>query len=151
MAGGKRKAAKRDEAGAEPATFDIKAKLPEAIDEAAFRSGDYPYDRKMKGKRYDKELEPLQIELLKLQSWVKDTGQRVVIVFEGRDGAARAGDPPLHAASQPARARVVALSKPSDIEKGQWYFQRYAALRCPRRAKSCSSTAPGTTAPAWSP
>ncbi len=151
MAGGKRKAAKRDEAGAEPASFDIKAKLPEAIDKAAFRSGDYPYDRKMKGKRYDKELEPLQIELLKLQSWVKDTGQRVVIVFEGRDGAGKGGA--IHRFTQhlnPRGARVVALSKPSDTEKGSGTSSA-TPRRCRRAAKSCSSTAPGTTAPASSP
>lgn len=108
--------------------FDIKAELPPAVDEAAFGSGDFPYDKKLKKKKYEKEIEALQIELLKLQSWIKDTGERVVVVFEGRDGAGKGGA--IHRFTQhlnPRGARVVALSKPSDTEKGQWYFQRYAA------------------------
>ncbi|MCO4053260.1 MAG: polyphosphate kinase 2 [Bosea sp.] len=111
------------------AAFDIAmAKLPEAIDKAAFRSGDYPYAKKLKRKPYEAELQALQIELLKLQNWVKETGARVVIVFEGRDGAGKGGT--IHRFNQhmnPRNARIVALSKPSDTEKGQWYFQRYAA------------------------
>jgi polyphosphate kinase len=114
---------------ASPVLFDIKAgELPAAIDEAAFGSGDYPYDRKMKRKRYEPELEALQIELLKLQNWVKESGARVVIVFEGRDGAGKGGA--IHRFTQhlnPRGARIVALSKPSDTERGQWYLQRYAA------------------------
>jgi polyphosphate kinase 2 len=109
--------------------FDIKAPaLPEAIDKAAFASGGFPYAKKLKRKRYDAELPALQIELLKLQNWVKEAGQRVVIVFEGRDGAGKGGA--IHRFTQhlnPRGARVVALSKPSDTERGQWYFQRYAA------------------------
>ncbi len=108
--------------------FDIEKPLPEAVDEGALASGGFPYDRKMKKKRYEKEIVALQIELLKLQAWVRETGQRVVIVFEGRDGAGKGGT--IHRFTQhlnPRGARIVALSKPSDIEKGQWYFQRYAA------------------------
>jgi polyphosphate kinase 2 len=128
MSGKKRKAAKDTGSPEKPPGFDIKADLPDAIKDAAFASGDYPYAKKMKGKRYEKELEPLQIELLKLQNWVQDTGERVVIVFEGRDGAGKGGA--IHRFTQhlnPRHARVVALTKPSDTEKGQWYFQRYAA------------------------
>jgi polyphosphate kinase 2 len=117
------------EAAAGPPAFDIKlADLPKVIDEAAFRSGDFPYDRKLKRKVYEPELTALQIELLKLQNWVKDSGERVVIVFEGRDGAGKGGA--IHRFMQhlnPRGARIVALSKPSDTERGQWYFQRYAA------------------------
>lgn len=109
--------------------FQIEAKeLPAAIDEKALSSGDFPYPRKMRKKRYEEEIEALQIELLKLQAWVKETGSRVVIIFEGRDGAGKGGA--IHRFTQhlnPRGARVVALSKPSDVEKGQWYFQRYAA------------------------
>lgn len=109
--------------------FDIAdSELPEAIDEAAFRSGNYPYDKKMKRKRYDKDLLGLQIELLKLQNWVKDSGRRIVIVFEGRDGAGKGGA--ILRMTQhlnPRTARVVALSKPTEVERGQWYFQRYIA------------------------
>ncbi len=112
------------------ANFDIKTPdLPAGVDETAFGSGDFPYTKKMKRKAYEAELEALQIELQKLQNWTKETGARVVIVVEGRDGAGKGGAInrfTLH--MNPRGARVVALSKPSDIEKGQWYFQRYAAL-----------------------
>jgi len=116
----------------EPASapaFDIEADtLPEAIVEAAFRSGDYPHRKRMKRKPYEKQLEPLQIELQKLLSWVRETGERIVIVFEGRDGAGKGGAIARFTQHlNPRQARVVALSKPSDTEKGQWYFQRYAA------------------------
>jgi polyphosphate kinase len=109
--------------------FDIQRKeLPPGIDAAAMESGGYPYDKKMKRKRYDEELYALQIELLKLQAWVKDKGERVVIVFEGRDGAGKGGT--IHRFTQhlnPRGARIVALAKPSDKEEGEWYFQRYVA------------------------
>lgn len=110
-------------------SFNIEAEeLPAAIESAAFRSGDYPYDKRMKRKRYERELEPLQIELLKLLSWARDKGERIVIVFEGRDGAGKGGTIARFTQHlNPRRARVVALSKPSETEKGQWYFQRYAA------------------------
>ena len=112
------------------ASFDIKTPdLPPGVDEAAFGSGDFPYTKKMKRKAYEAELEALQIELQKLQNWTKETGARVAIIVEGRDGAGKGGAInrfTLH--MNPRGARVVALSKPSDVEKGQWYFQRYAAL-----------------------
>lgn len=86
----------------------------------------YPYDEEMKGKTYDKEMEDLQIELVKMQSWVKSTGKRVVVVFEGRDAAGKGGTIKRFRMNlNPRGARVVALSKPSDVESGQWYFQRY--------------------------
>jgi polyphosphate kinase 2 len=110
-------------------SFDIKAvDLPEAIDTAALASGGFAYAKKMKRKRYEAEIVPLQIELLKLQNWVRESGARIVIVFEGRDGAGKGGA--IHRFTQhlnPRGARIVALSKPSDTERGQWYFQRYAA------------------------
>ena len=109
--------------------FDIKAvELPAAIADAAFRSGGFPLDERMKRKRYDKELEPLQIELQKLLAWAREARERIVIVFEGRDGAGKGGA--IKRFTQhlnPRQARVVALSKPSETEAGQWYFQRYAA------------------------
>lgn len=110
-------------------SFDIEVEeLPAAIEAAAFRSGDYPYDKRMKRKRYNRELEPLQIELLKLLSWARAKGERIVIVFEGRDGAGKGGTIARFTQHlNPRYARVVALPKPSDTEKGQWYFQRYAA------------------------
>ena len=109
--------------------FDIEADtLPAAIVDAAFRSGDYPYGKRMKRKRYERELEPLQIELQKLANWAREKGERIVILFEGRDGAGKGGT--IGRFTQhlnPRQARVVALSKPSDTEAGQWYFQRYAS------------------------
>ncbi|WP_332680988.1 polyphosphate kinase 2 [Bosea sp. (in: a-proteobacteria)] len=127
-----RKRTKQDkpsQAAAPDFDFDIEAaSLPRAIDEAAFVSGDFPYSRKYKRKAYEKELEPLQIELLKLLRWVRDKGERLIIVFEGRDGAGKGGAIARFTQHlNPRQARVVALSKPSDTEKGQWYFQRYAA------------------------
>lgn len=109
--------------------FDIEAEaLPKLIDEKAFASGGYPYNRKYKRKHYEKELEPLQIELLKLLAWARGKGERIVIVVEGRDGAGKGGAIARFTQHlNPRHARVVALSKPSDVEQGQWYFQRYAA------------------------
>lgn len=123
------KAGKRGEAGRHELAFDIEAAaLPKSIDEKAFASGGYPYNRKYKRKLYEKELEPLQIELLKLLAWARDKGERIVIVVEGRDGAGKGGAIARFTQHlNPRYARIVALSKPSDTEKGQWYFQRYAA------------------------
>jgi polyphosphate kinase 2 len=111
------------------AGFDLEAEeLSKRIEDAAFRSGGYPYDKRMKRKAYDKQMEPLQIELQKLLKWVRDKGERLVIVFEGRDGAGKGGAITRFTQHlNPRSSRVVALSKPSDTEKGQWYFQRYAA------------------------
>jgi polyphosphate kinase 2 len=109
--------------------FDIEAEtLPETIVDAAYHSGGYPYGKRLKRKRYDKEMEPLQIELQKLLAWTRASGERIAIVFEGRDGAGKGGAITRFTQHlNPRQARIVALSKPSDIEKGQWYFQRYAA------------------------
>jgi polyphosphate kinase 2 len=110
-----------------PFPFNVK-ELPKDVADKAMASGGYPYDKKMKRKRYEKELRPLQIELLKLQTWIRDTGERLVIVFEGRDGAGKGGNIARFTQHlNPRSARVVALSKPSETEGGQWYFQRYAA------------------------
>jgi polyphosphate kinase len=83
---------------------------------------------KLKRKEYEKELARLHLELVKLQYWIKQTGERMVLLFEGRDAAGKGGTikrilEPLN----PRGATVVALGTPSDREKTQWYFQRYAA------------------------
>ncbi len=102
--------------------------LPPAIEAAAFASGGYPYTDRMPRKAYDGELRLLQIELLKLQSWAQETGERVVIVFEGRDAAGKGGNIKRFMQHlNPRHARVVALTKPTEAERGQWYFQRYVA------------------------
>ncbi|WP_419813614.1 polyphosphate kinase 2 [Bacterioplanoides sp.] len=85
-----------------------------------------PYGARISRAQYEKEKKQLQIELLKMQGWVKETGQKIVILFEGRDAAGKGGAIKRFMEHlNPRGARVVALEKPSDIEKTQWYFQRY--------------------------
>ena len=87
---------------------------------------DYPYGERMTREYYEREKRLLQIELVKLQNWVKDTGQRVIIVFEGRDAAGKGGTIKRFTEHlNPRGARIVALEKPSERERTQWYFQRY--------------------------
>jgi polyphosphate kinase len=101
---------------------------------AAIRDGEkkdildasYPYDAWMKKKAYEAEIETLQHELVRLQRDVKDTGRRIVVVFEGRDAAGKGGTITRFRENlNPRGCRVVALSKPTEAEAGQWYFQRY--------------------------
>ncbi|MBK6356286.1 MAG: polyphosphate kinase 2 [Betaproteobacteria bacterium] len=91
-----------------------------------WRDGGYPYKNLMQRRNYERQKYRLQVELLKLQAWVKETGQKVVILFEGRDAAGKGGTIKRFMEHlNPRGARVVALEKPSDMERGQWYFQRY--------------------------
>jgi polyphosphate kinase 2 len=102
--------------------------LPDWIEEKAFGSDDYPYDKKLDNKEYEKTLKLLQIELVKVQFWQQKTGKRIMAVFEGRDAAGKGGA--IHATMSymnPRSARIVALTKPTETERGQWYFQRYVA------------------------
>ena len=86
----------------------------------------YPYDERMPRPDYEIAKRQLQIELLKLQNWVKDTGQRIVILFEGRDAAGKGGTIKRFTEHlNPRGSRVVALEKPTERERGAWYFQRY--------------------------
>ena len=86
----------------------------------------YPYRTRMRRAVYEKEKKILQIELLKVQSWVKDSGQKIVSLFEGRDAAGKGGTIKRYIEHlNPRGARVVALEKPTETERGQWYFQRY--------------------------
>ncbi|MBW8487189.1 polyphosphate kinase 2 [Actinomadura sp. PM05-2] len=101
--------------------------MPVELVPGAWREG-YPYGRKLGRDRYEQDKRALQIELLKLQSWVKGTGQRLVILFEGRDAAGKGGTIKRFTEHlNPRGARVVALEKPTERESGQWYFQRYVA------------------------
>ena len=94
-------------------------------DDETWREG-YPYDEKMSRKQYEKLKQGLQIELLKLQSWVKAREEKVVLLFEGRDAAGKGGTIKRFTENlNPRGARVVALEKPTDRERTQWYFQRY--------------------------
>jgi polyphosphate kinase 2 len=109
------------------AKFDLEdPALPKWVDEGALASGGFPYDRRLKEKTFAKELQPLQIELMKLQHSMQKSGDRAVIVVEGRDAAGKGGVIGLFMQHiNPRHARAVALSKPTDAERGQWYFQRY--------------------------
>ena len=87
---------------------------------------DYPYRNLLSRKSYERQKYQLQVELLKLQAWVKESGQQVVILFEGRDAAGKGGTIKRFMEHlNPRGARVVALDKPNEREQGQWYFQRY--------------------------
>lgn len=95
---------------------------------ADWEKAEFPYKNRMSNKRYEKEKLPLQVELLKLQKWVKETGKKIVIIFEGRDAAGKGGTIRTFMEHlNPRGARVVALAKPTEAEKGQWFFQRYVA------------------------
>jgi len=91
-----------------------------------WKSGVYPYRNLMSRRAYEAQKYHLQVELLKLQSWVRESGQRVVVLFEGRDAAGKGGTIKRFMEHlNPRGARVVALEKPTPVEQGQWYFQRY--------------------------
>ena len=98
----------------------------------------YPYDERMPRPDYEAVKRLLQIELLRLQNWVKDTGQRIVILFEGRDAAGKGGTIKRFTEHlNPRGSTVVALEKPSEREQGEWYFQRYVDhLPCGRRDRA---------------
>lgn len=117
--------------GAISAFFDTGA--PEDIRQAIretdkddILSPTYPHSDRIKRKAYDKQMDALQIELVKMQDWVKTTGTRVACVFEGRDAAGKGGTiKRVRENLNPRNARVVALSKPTETESSEWYFQRY--------------------------
>lgn len=98
---------------------------PDAI-RLAFETGKYPYKQRMRRNDYEKQKKALQVELLKAQGWAKENGQKIVILFEGRDAAGKGGTIKRFMEHlNPRSARVVALEKPSERESTQWYFQRY--------------------------
>jgi polyphosphate kinase 2 len=100
---------------------------PEAV-RRAFETGEYPYVTRLSEKEYLQRVTPLQVELLKAQAWVKATGQRIVMLFEGRDAAGKGGTIKRFMEHlNPRGARIVALEKPTEQERQQWYFQRYIA------------------------
>ena len=120
-------------ANADTAKVSSKYKVPKYVINMARDSHpglvvneNYPYDKKLSGTQYYKEKAELQIELAKLQNWVKATGQRIIILFEGRDAAGKGGAiRRITAHINPRHYRKVALPKPTEEEEGQWYFQRY--------------------------
>lgn len=91
-----------------------------------FETGEYPYRKKLSRRQYEAHKAELQVELLKVQDWVKSTGSKVVLLFEGRDAAGKGGTIKRFTEHlNPRSARVVALDKPTDKERTQWFFQRY--------------------------
>jgi polyphosphate kinase 2 len=91
-----------------------------------FENTNYPYDEKMPREEYEEKKEALQVELLKMQAWIKKTGYRLMILFEGRDAAGKGGTiKRVMEHLNPRGAHVIALEKPTEREGGQWYFQRY--------------------------
>ena len=92
----------------------------------SFENGEYPYDKRLSRRSYETQKAKLQAELLKVQLWAQETGQKFVLLFEGRDAAGKGGTIKRFTEHlNPRQARVVALNKPTWEEKGQWYFQRY--------------------------
>ena len=111
-----------DTAHTEPAFPSV---TPDTIREA-FETGTYPYDQRLSRRAYEARKAKLQAELLKVQLWAQETGQRFVFIFEGRDAAGKGGTIKRFMEHlNPRAARVVALNKPTWEEKGQWFFQRY--------------------------
>ncbi|MGB3646823.1 MAG: polyphosphate kinase 2 [Mesorhizobium sp.] len=132
------KNAEQDSAAAGPLKIEVRGKerefdiddpkLPDWVENHKLTTGGYPYDKKMKREHYDATLEALQVELVKAQAWMQATGHRVLALFEGRDAAGKGGTIfALREYMNPRTARNVALPKPSEVESGQWYFQRYVS------------------------
>lgn len=115
------------EIGGKSRRFDLdEPQLPDWIRKNALASGNFPYERKMDEAAYESELRDLQMELVKVLYWLQRTRERVLLVFEGRDAAGKGGTiARFREFLNPRHARAVALAKPSDVEAGQWYFQRY--------------------------
>lgn len=109
--------------------FDIdNPVLPDWINDVALTSDNYPYDKRLKRKKYEAELEALQIELAKLQVHALSTDMRIVALFEGRDSAGKGSCiKRFMAYINPRHAHAVALPKPNERERGEWYFQRYTS------------------------
>tara|TARA_R110002049_G_scaffold10127_1_gene50053 strand:+ start:8209 stop:9078 length:870 start_codon:yes stop_codon:yes gene_type:complete len=106
---------------------DIRSAIRRA-DKEDILTASYPHPERLARKPYERDYEKLQIELVKLQAWVRDSGTRIAMVFEGRDAAGKGGTIGRFRENlNPRAARVVALSKPTETERGEWYFQRYIA------------------------
>ncbi|MEZ5716827.1 MAG: polyphosphate kinase 2 [Paracoccaceae bacterium] len=126
VAAGAAKPAAAKPAAAKPASpRRQKTPTPDEV-RRAFETGEYPYTDKLDRRSYERQKAALQAELLKVQLWTQETGQKFVMIFEGRDAAGKGGTIKRFTEHlNPRSARVVALNKPTDGERGQWYFQRY--------------------------
>jgi polyphosphate kinase 2 len=99
-----------------------------AVIRRLFETGEYPYKDKIRRQVYENQMLGLQRELLKCQRWLEESGQRIVLLFEGRDAAGKGGTiKRFMEHMNPRTARVIALLKPTERERTQWYFQRYVA------------------------
>ena len=120
---------KKQEAAEQARSAELRlAELRQDPDEIRriFETGEYPYKKKISRKAYDKQKAELQVELLKVQEWVRGAGQKIVLLFEGRDAAGKGGTIKRFTEHlNPRGARVVALDKPSEREQSLWFFQRY--------------------------
>ena len=113
------------EADGAPSDSDVSNRDRDVI-RRLFETGEYPYQRKLARKPYERQKAALQVELLKVQDWVKATNQKIVVLFEGRDAAGKGGTIKRFTEHlNPRGARVVALDKPTDAERTEWFFQRY--------------------------
>ncbi len=107
---------------------ELVARVKGTKDKKQIISSVYPYEKVMKGSEYDRQIALLQIELVKMQAWAIHSGEKIVMIFEGRDAAGKGGTITRFTENlNPRGARIVALAKPTEREKGQWYFQRYVA------------------------
>jgi len=119
-------AAEAAEAAAERAQLTGFPNVTADLIRQTFENGEYPYEGKLDRRGYEREKAQLQAELLKVQRWASETGQKFVLLFEGRDAAGKGGTIKRFMEHlNPRQARVVALAVPSEREKGQWFFQRY--------------------------
>jgi polyphosphate kinase 2 len=107
--------------------------LPKHIKQAALGSGNFPYDKLLGKREYQAQLYELQIELVKMLDWIKRSGERLIILFEGRDGAGKGGTiQRLTKNLNPRAVRIIALPKPTPTEAQEWYFQRYVNYLPPK-------------------
>ncbi len=122
-------AAETGEASPEsPAEAPQRSEYSSDVIRRVFKEGVYPYEDRMPRRTYEKRKATLQVELLKAQRWIKESGAKVLLLFEGRDAAGKGGAIKRFMEHlNPRGARVVALEKPNERERTQWYFQRYAA------------------------
>ncbi|MEM1441761.1 MAG: polyphosphate kinase 2 [Verrucomicrobiota bacterium] len=117
-----------DEVVAKQIPADLVRKVKGTKDKKQIVSSVYPYERTMRKAEYERQIALLQIELVKMQAWAIQTGEKIVMIFEGRDAAGKGGTITRFTENlNPRGARIVALAKPTDREKGQWYFQRYVS------------------------
>ncbi len=114
------------ENGAPQAAAELHKTLDRDTVRRLFETGQYPYKRKISRTKYEREKAELQVELLKVQEWVRNTNEKICLLFEGRDAAGKGGTIKRFMEHlNPRGARVVALDKPTDRERTQWYYQRY--------------------------